>query len=247
VASGPLRPHRGGTAPLSFAQTLQGEGLFGESLAESDRLSKHFRKRLGLVRGVQLRRRMNAALADLVAEHRIIARVLKTLEHWAGSVARRGADARSELQGFTDFFSRFADEHHHDKEERVLFEVMIEHGVPREEGPLGMMFREHEQCRASTRQLVELAHQHHPWSDADRGALCAAASNYSKLLLLHMSKEDEFLYPMVTRQLPPVLQRVAQEFSRFKTHETGEDEYRRLLLLAESLVARHGPRAPGRP
>ena len=109
-----------------------------------------------------------------------------------------------------------------------------------------MMFREHEQCRASTRKLLELAHQEHPWTDDDRQALCAASSSYSKLLLLHMSKEDEFLYPMVTRQLPPVLKRINQESSRFKAHETGEDEYRRLLLLAESLVERHGPSDRGR-
>src|SRR5690606_21722759 len=30
--------------------------------------------------------RMNDALAELVAEHKIIARVLRTLEHWASSV-----------------------------------------------------------------------------------------------------------------------------------------------------------------
>ena len=184
---------------------------------------------------------MNDALAELVAEHRIIARVLKTLEQWADSVVRCGSDARAELTEFTDFFSRFADDHHHDKEEQVLFEVMIEHGIPRDEGPLGMMFREHEQCRAYTQQLLDLAYQDHPWTNQDRLAMCAAATGYSKLLLLHMSKEDEFLYPMVTRQLPPVLSRVTQEFARFKAHETGADEYRRLLLLAESLVERHGP------
>src|SRR6187549_2162783 len=122
---------------------------------------------------------MNDALAELVAEHRIIARVLKTLERWADSVVRRGSDGRAELRAFTDFFSRFADDHHHDKEEQVLFEVMIEHGIPREEGPLGMMFREHEQCRAYTQQLLDLAHQDHPWTDADRLAACAASTSYS--------------------------------------------------------------------
>lgn len=184
---------------------------------------------------------MNDALAELVAEHRVIARVLKTLEHWADSVVRRGSDGRAELLRFTDFFSRFADDHHHDKEEQVLFEVMVEHGIPRDEGPLGMMFREHEQCRAYTQQLLDLAQQDQPWTNQDRRAVSEAATGYSKLLLLHMSKEDEFLYPMVTRQLPPVLSRVSQEFSRFKEHETGEDEYRRLLSLAEFLIQRHGP------
>jgi len=184
---------------------------------------------------------MNDALAELVAEHAIIARVLRTLELWADAVARGALDARAELAAFTEFFSQFADEHHHDKEERVLFEVMIEHGVPRDEGPLAMMFREHEQSRDATRQLLELAGQDHPWTDADREALRAASAAYSNLLRAHMRKEDEFLYPMVTRRLSPVLKSVAREFARFRALETGEDKYRRLLVLGESLVEQQGP------
>jgi len=184
---------------------------------------------------------MNDALAELVAEHAIIARVLRTLEYWADAVARSAIDARAELAAFTEFFCRFADDHHHDKEERILFEVMIEHGVPRDEGPLAMMFREHEQSRASTRQFMELAGQDHPWTDADREALRGASAAYSNLLRAHMRKEDEFLYPMVTRRLSPVLKSVAREFARFRALETGEDEYRRLLVLGESLVEQRGP------
>lgn len=186
--------------------------------------------------------RMNDALAELVAEHKIIARVLRTLEHWASSVARRALDDRAELTAFAEFFYRFADDHHHDKEERILFAAMIEHGVPREEGPLAMMLREHEQCRASTRLLLELAGQDHPWTDADREVLGAASIAYSNLLRVHMGKEDEFLYPMVTRRLSPVLKHVAREFARFRAQETGEDEYRRLLVLADSLIERHSAR-----
>ena len=184
---------------------------------------------------------IHCALAELVAEHRIIARVLRTLEHWAISVARLRLDDRTELMGFTDFFQRFADDHHHDKEEQILFEAMIEHGVPRDEGPLGMMFREHEQSRAATRRLVDLASQHHPWTDEDRRAVGETSAAYSTLLRRHMSKEDEFLYPMVIRRLPLVLNGVAHGFLRFKAHQTGAAEYRRLLVLGQSLVQRHGP------
>jgi len=183
---------------------------------------------------------MNDALAELVAEHAVMSRVLRALENWADSVARSAVDARADLIAFTEFFCRFADDHHHDKEERILFEVMIEHGVPRDEGPLAMMFREHVQSRASTRHLMELASQDHPWTDADREALRAVSAAYSNLLRAHMRKEEEFLYPMVTRQLSPVLKRVSREFARYRVQETGADEYRRLLLLGESLVERLG-------
>jgi len=182
---------------------------------------------------------MNDALADLIAEHKIIARVLRALEQWARTVALRALDDRAELTAFTEFFCRFADDHHHDKEERILFAAMIEHGVPREEGPLAMMLREHQQSRAATRLLLELASQDHPWTDADREVLGASSAGYSNLLRVHMGKEDEFLYPMVTRRLSPVLKHVAREFARFRALETGEDEYRRLLVLGESLIRRH--------
>ncbi len=188
---------------------------------------------------------MNTPLAELVAEHRVLARVVRTLEHWALSANRLRLDDRTELMRFTDFFRGFADDHHHDKEELVLFEAMIERGVPREEGPLGMMFREHEQSRESMRLLVDLARQAHPWTDEDRQMLSEVAVTYSQLLRVHMQKEDEILYPMVLRRMPLMLKSIADEFAHFRVHHTGQEEYRRLLRLGQSLVGRHAPAGTG--
>lgn len=99
----------------------------------------------------------------------------------------------------------------------------------------------HRQSRAATRRLVDLASQYHPWTDEDRRVLDETSAAYSTLLRRHMSKEDEFLYPMVIRRLPLELNGIAQGFARFRAHETGADEYRRLLILGQSLVQRHGP------
>src|SRR5688500_15899803 len=45
------------------------------------------------------------------------------------------------------FIHRFADGSHHAKEEQVLFEQMVQGGMPNDSGPLDFMISEHEQGR----------------------------------------------------------------------------------------------------
>ena len=68
----------------------------------------------------------------LMQEHRVIERVLTTLEAGAARV-----DAGQPMRpGFfieaTDFVKGFADGCHHRKEEGVLFTAMVDSGLPRE-------------------------------------------------------------------------------------------------------------------
>lgn len=89
----------------------------------------------------------------LMDEHRVIERVLTSLETAAAQLEA----GRPVRPGFfiqaCDFVKGFADGCHHRKEEGVLFPAMIERGLPREVGPIAMMLSEHEQGRAYTRGL----------------------------------------------------------------------------------------------
>jgi hemerythrin-like domain-containing protein len=57
------------------------------------------------------------------------------------------------------FFRNFADRCHHSKEEDELFPKMVEHGIPKEGGPIGVMLMEHDQGRAFVRGMSEAAEQ----------------------------------------------------------------------------------------
>jgi len=48
------------------------------------------------------------------------------------------------VREMADFFKNFMDRYHHAKEEKHLFVMLNARGVPRDNGPLAVMLREHE-------------------------------------------------------------------------------------------------------
>src|SRR5512136_1643014 len=93
----------------------------------------------------------------LMEEHRVIERVLSTLE----AAAERLGQNQPLRPGFfidaADFIKGFADGCHHMKEEGVLFKAMTAQGMPVEGGPIAVMLAEHEQGRAFTRAMRQAA------------------------------------------------------------------------------------------
>jgi hemerythrin-like domain-containing protein len=178
------------------------------------------------------------AIDTLMNEHRTIERVLDALTTFADETRRRSATEREELGRFVAFLREFADAHHHHKEEGVLFEAMIEHGFPREAGPVAVMLDEHDQGRALVGALAERSASPGAWSDDDRQAIAVAAHGFSELLRAHIQKEDRILYPMAEQRLPPdalqAVDEVCAEQDRARAESTD-----RLLQLGEGLVARH--------
>ena len=137
----------------------------------------------------------------LMSEHRVIERVLDAFlvvaDDW-----RRGGDGRPTLARFVRFIREYADLRHHGKEEDLLFEAMIEHGVPREYGPIACMLGEHEAGRALVAQLGRRATQATAWTDDDRDDNLRDAMDFTALLRNHIAKEDQMLYPLARRTLP---------------------------------------------
>lgn len=136
----------------------------------------------------------------LMEEHRIILAVLARLEGWA---RRAGSpEDQPELAAICEFLSGFVDPIHHAKEEDLLFPAMIEHGFPRNHGPLAVMLQEHVQGRLLTGALLQLSRKT-PWTPQDIAAARAAALDFAVLLSQHIFKEDRVLYPMARGRLPP--------------------------------------------
>ncbi len=184
------------------------------------------------------------AIETLMSEHRMIERVLDALVGFSDEVRRKGTTEKEELSRFVRFARGFADECHHGKEEGVLFQAMVEHGFPRDGGPIAVMLHEHDEGRSMIRVLAEHAEQAEPWSDADRQEIASVGFGYAHLLRLHIQKEDGVLYPMAEQHLPPdALARVGEDCETFEAERTGAGEHERLHALAEALVARYAPGA----
>ncbi|MBK9036458.1 MAG: hemerythrin domain-containing protein [Myxococcales bacterium] len=137
----------------------------------------------------------------LMSEHRVIERVLDALLVVADAW-RHGGDGRPTLARFVQVIREYADRRHHGKEEDLLFEAMIGHGLPREHGPIACMLGEHEAGRALAEALGRRADQPTPWTDEDRTDNLRDAMDFAALLRNHIAKEDRVLYPLARRTLP---------------------------------------------
>jgi hemerythrin-like domain-containing protein len=173
----------------------------------------------------------------LMDEHRVIERVLSSLE----TGAARLEAGESVRPGFfiqaTDFVKGFADGCHHRKEEGVLFAAMVDSGLPREVGPIAVMLGEHEQGRAYTRGLRAAAQRLEAGDASAKSEVIANARGYATLLREHIYKEDNILFPMANQVIAPAAQAgVAEGFEHVEHEETGAGVHEKYLGLADALT-----------
>jgi hemerythrin-like domain-containing protein len=172
----------------------------------------------------------------LMDEHRVIERVIAAIEN---VTARMQAGEEGHPEFFlkaADFIKGFADGCHHRKEEGVLFQSLLENGLPSRGGPVQMMLDEHEQGRHYTRSMRAAALA---WQNGDRTGRAAAMENalgYAALLKQHIYKEDHVLFQMADRVIPLEQQaQVVENFEHVEHEETGEGVHEKFLALAGEL------------
>ncbi len=172
----------------------------------------------------------------LMGEHRLIERVLSALEKQnlrmlAGSKVRLGF-----FQDASAFFRNFVDGCHQRKEEESFFMAMVDAGLSNQTGPIAIMHAEHEQCRAYSRAMEKAARALERGDAAARDALTRNAQEYIALLRQHIRREDEFLFPMAARLIPPPQQKeLAVEIKRIEREEIGAGVREKYHRLAEAM------------
>jgi hemerythrin-like domain-containing protein len=172
----------------------------------------------------------------LMDEHRVIERVLKAM-HIASMRLSQGEYIRPAF--FVNaalFMKNFADGCHHKKEEGILFVAMTQAGIPLEGGPVSAMLAEHEQGRLFTRELQDASQKWEVGDQSAQGAVVQNALGYVALLRQHIYKEDNILFPMADRRIPPDRQeQVAADFARIQQEEIGSGIQEKYQALAEIL------------
>jgi hemerythrin-like domain-containing protein len=172
----------------------------------------------------------------LMDEHRVIERVIASLEAATTDLAQGGTVRPGFYFDAADFIKGFADGCHHKKEEGVLFKAMAAAGMPTQAGPIAVMLAEHEQGRAYTRGMRQAAERLQAGDESARVDVIRNARGYAGLLRQHIAKEDGVLFPMADQVIPPALQeQVAEDFERVEHEETGEGVHEKYLTLAEAL------------
>jgi len=187
---------------------------------------------------------MSNAVETLMNEHRLIEGVLSSLETFVSEIEAGKEGSRSTIRAYASFFSNFADKCHHGKEEDRLFTRMIEHGFPKEYGPIAVMLAEHVEGREHVGILGKIGDGDGPLSPDERRLTAAHARAYIPLLRAHIQKEDGVLYPMALKALPAaVLEKLEEEFESFEREVMGPGAHEKFHALAGDLIAAYPPDA----
>ncbi|MDY0301558.1 MAG: hemerythrin domain-containing protein [Trichlorobacter sp.] len=138
----------------------------------------------------------------LMEEHQLILRMITVLEKNAALTEKGSFTDWQFYHDAVDFIRQYADRFHHAKEEDVLFEVLVENGMPREHSPVAAMVMEHEQSRLLVANLVQAVKDAETGNSASYGKIAENALGYAALLRDHIAKEDGVLYPLSERIIP---------------------------------------------
>lgn len=165
-------------------------------------------------------------------EHRLIERVLSAVE----KLAQGPMDALEPWKKALNFLRHFADECHHFKEEKLLFPLMEEHGIPIEGGPIGMMLVEHEEGRSYVSAMLMALSLVETGNEAAKESLVSSAQAYCRLLREHIEKEDEILFRMADEVISADQQKkLLALFAEHEAEQIGAGVHEKYLNIALEL------------
>lgn len=172
---------------------------------------------------------------ELKREHVHIKLALRVLEAVAGRLERGESVPEADLDGLIEFLSVYADQCHHAKEEDCLFPALLAKGMPKEGGPIGIMFEEHVTGRGFVGRLREAIAGRRAGRGDATAKFATAARGYVGLLTEHIEKEDDMLFPMADDSMSRAEDlRMSQQFQAFEVERIGAGRHDEL----EALVAR---------
>lgn len=173
------------------------------------------------------------ATDQLVQEHHGIMLMLNIMSKVADKIEKAHELNIDHQEKIIEFLKVFADKCHHGKEEDILFPVLESKGVPRENGPIGVMLFEHKVGRGFIKEMIEAFEQ---FKTGDKNALSKISNSmrsYINLLTGHIHKENNILFPMGDRVLSDQLQtELYEKFEKLEEEKIGlgkHDEFHRML------------------
>lgn len=174
---------------------------------------------------------MKYASDELKSEHEGILLGLKILEKMAGMAKAGKTPETGELAGIVDFLKLFADTCHHGKEENLLFVELEKYGIPNKGGPIGQMLSEHAEGRTYIAGMSRALEN----GSVDAAAFSRNAENYIGLLRNHIQKENNVLFPLGDKAIPPDVQaRLLEDFERHEETVMGAGTHERLHRMLDS-------------
>jgi len=180
------------------------------------------------------------ATEQLKAEHQGILLMLQILEAMCRRLESGKEVAAGDLDSVVEFLRVFVDKCHHGKEEDVLFPAMVEAGLPREGGPIGVMLAEHNAGRDYVKRISEAVAEYGAGRRDAAPGIVEHARGYISLLNIHIQKEDGVLYALADMHLSDAHQDVlAEEFEKIERDRIGPGRHEQFHELLKQLKRKY--------
>lgn len=134
-------------------------------------------------------------------EHGNIKRGLQVIRKMCISILESGEVCYEDFENIIEFIRNYADKHHHNKEESILFKKMEEQIGEMVKAPLSGMFIEHDLGRLFISNLETSLKRVKDGDKDSRVDVIANAVGYADLLNRHIDKEDKVIYSFAKRSL----------------------------------------------
>jgi hemerythrin-like domain-containing protein len=169
---------------------------------------------------------------QLREEHQGIILMLRILEKVASKLEAKESVDPTHLEQIVEFFRVFADKCHHGKEEDLLFPALEKAGIPKDQGPIGVLLAEHQQGRGYLRGMAEAVDRQKKGNPKALPAYAENARNYIALLTQHIKKENNVLFPMGEKVLSKEIQEeLVEGFEKIETERIGPGTHEELHKL----------------
>lgn len=175
----------------------------------------------------------------MVEEHINIRRMLKVVREVSYRVMALGDFDVEDFPRIIDFIRVYADQHHHGKEEDILFETMNKNIEKlAKSGAITGMYIEHDLGRLYIGNLEKAIDQYNNGVDEARLDIIANAISYTDLLDRHIEKEDTAMYRLAENMLDDNNKSYIEDECKNvedRASETGlQDKYLELLNQLEA-------------
>lgn len=173
----------------------------------------------------------------LMAEHRVIERMLAVLEIELQMMAETQAVDPGVIDTAVDFIRTYADHCHHGKEEDILFRRLADKPLDDElAAVMAGLVEDHARGRAMTRSLIEANARYRSGEPAALGEIEKSIRDLVEFYPVHIAKEDRHFFKPCLEYFTDAEKETMladfDEFDRALIHET----YRRVVERLESTV-----------
>ncbi|MDD3137835.1 MAG: hemerythrin domain-containing protein [Lachnospiraceae bacterium] len=178
----------------------------------------------------------------MVQEHENILALVKVIRNACCRILEGDSVDVDDFRDMITFARTYADQHHHGKEEQILFREMMDRLGPTAVNLIQHgMYVEHDMGRFHLGELEQALERYEATQNTeDKLEILVNSGAWANLLQRHIDKEDNVVYTFARRSLADdILQSIDSEVERFEVQAEGDGVQRTALKLLKQLTGKY--------